>query len=322
MTRKPRLALCLGLLSLLTLRAMAQEPGSSAAEKEFQRGYYLQTHEHDAAGAAAAYEKVAADGGAAESLRAEAATRLAQVREDMALVSFAALMPPDVMGYAEIDQPGVHIERILKMMGLVEVPGAAKPLAEPPVPLGNGLVLPADFTISPALVAELKKLRGAAVGVTSLSEQGKPTGVAVLHPGDCDLVRGLIETAVQVLEPGEPIEGFKTYRVPDLGWVMLTARLVVASDSREQLAATLARLRNPQADSLAKRPEFVRVKQEIGQPCIFAFIDGQQIVKRFGSLVQRARRGDDSRASWTSTTSRAPRSRWARPTTRFSCRPR
>jgi hypothetical protein len=275
----------IGFLALLTARVAAQEAGVGAAQAEFQRGFYLQTHEHDAKGAAAAYEKVVADGNAPQGLRDEANARLAQVREDMALVSFAALMPPDVMAYAELDQPGEHIERILKMVGLVRSPGEEVPTGEP-VQLGKGLVLPADFTISPALVGELKKLRGAAIGVTAISDRGIPAGLAVVHPGDCDLLRGAIETAVQILEPGEPVEGFKTYRVPEIGWVMLTARLVVASDSREQLAAAVQRLRNPESDSLAKRPEFQRVYKEIGHPCIFAFADGQQLVKRFGPMLR------------------------------------
>jgi hypothetical protein len=281
-----RSVLCLGLLALMTARVVAQDDARGAAQALFQRGFYLQTHEHDAAGAAAAYEKVVAAGSAPEALRTEAVTRLAQVREDMALVSFAALMPPDVMAYAELDQPGEHIERILKMIGLVREPGEAAPEAGPPVPLGDGLYLPTDLTVSPALVKELKKLRGAAIGVTAISERGMPAGLAVVHPGDCDLLRGVIETAVQVLEPGEPIEGFKTYRVPDFGWVMLTARLVVASDSRDQLAAAVARLHDPESDSLAKRAEFQRAYKEIGHPCIFAFADGPQIVKRFGPLMR------------------------------------
>jgi hypothetical protein len=278
--------LCITLVGLVGLRAIAQDKASGGGEAEFQRGFFLQVHQHDPAGAAAAYEKVVADASTSEALRHEARARLAQVREDLALVSFASLMPPGVMAYAEIDQPGEHIERILKMVGLVRAPGDEPPQAEPAVHLGDGLVLPADFTVSPALVAELKKLRGAAIGLTAITDQGIPSGLAVLHPGDCDLVRGLIETAVQVLEPGEPIEGFKTYRIGEFGWLMLTARLVVASESRDELAAAVHRLRNPQAESLAKRAEFQRAYKEIGDPCIFAFVDGQQLVKRFGPLMR------------------------------------
>ena len=67
----------------------------------------------------------------------------------------------------------------------------------------------------------------------------------MIHPGDCDLLRGAIETGVQLLEPGEAIEGFKTYRIRDLGWVTLTARLVLVSDSREGLTAAVGRLATP-----------------------------------------------------------------------------
>ncbi len=284
-----RSVLCVGLMMLLASRVAAEQQRGEA-EAAFQRGYYLQTHEHDPTAAAEAFEQVVSDRSAPEALRAEARTRLAEVREDQALSSFASLMPPDVMAYAEIDRPGDHIERILKMVGLTGVPEGEVATGEP-VPLGNGIVLPADLTISPALIDELKKLRGAAVGVTALTDRGMPAGLAVLHPGDCDLVRGLIETGVQVLEPGEPIEDYKTYRLPEFGWLMLTRRMVMASDSREQLAAAVDRLRNPQADSLAKRAEFQRVHDEIGQPCIFAFVDGQKLVQRFGPLLG----GDEGR---------------------------
>jgi hypothetical protein len=279
--------LCTMLVAWLVASAKAQEKSPTAAEAWFQRGFFLQTHDRDLPGAVAAYEKAAAEPSASETLKSEATARLAGLREDLAVTSFARLMPSDVLGYVELVEPGEHIERLLKMLGLVHTPGApAGKSTEPPVQLGDGLMLSPDFTVSPALVAELKKLRGAAVGVTSINDQGMPSGVAVLHPGDCDLVRGLIETAVQVLPPGDPIEGFATYRVPDHGWVMLTARLVVASDSREQLAATLARLRNPQAESLAGRAEFQRAQAELKNPLVFAYVDGQQAVKRFGSQLK------------------------------------
>jgi hypothetical protein len=267
------LAIALGLLG----RAIAQDKGKSpAAEENFAQAFFLQAHQHDAAGAANAYQKVADDASAPETLRAEARTRLEGLREDTAAADFARLMPPDLMGYIEVVEPGEHIARILKMMGLCEVPGADKP-SEPALPLEAGLAIPADFHISPALLAEIKKLRGAAVGVTAIDGKGKPSGVIVIHPGDCDLVRGLIETGIQLLEPAESIEGFKTWHLRDYGWVMLTHRLVLASDTREQLAAAVGRLRNPSAESLASREQFKRVRS--ASSGVMAYVDGQQIVK-------------------------------------------
>ena len=278
--------LSVGLLSLLVLSAVAQDRASSA-QTQFQRGFFLQVHEHDLAGAAAEFEKVAADPAAPEPLRNQAKARLAQVREDMAAANLASLMPPQCMAYAEIVAPGEHIGRILKMMDLVG-PGAAggdKPAGKP-IALGDGLYLPADFTISPALVAELKKFRGVAAGLTAVDDRGRPAGLLAIHPGDCDLLRGAIETGVQLLEPGEPIEGFKTYRIPDFGWVMLTARLVLVSDAREQLTAALERMRNPQAANLASSASFKRVAADSQGALVFAFVDGPQVVKRFGPLLR------------------------------------
>ncbi len=278
--------LSVGLLSLLVLSAVAQD-GASSAQTQFQRGFFLQVHEHDLAGAAAEFEKVAADPAAPEPLRSQAKARLAQVREDLAAANLASLMPPECMAYAELVAPGEHIGRILKMMDLVGPPAAGgdKPAGKP-IALGGGLYLPADFTISPALVAELKKFRGVAAGLTAVDNRGRPAGLLAIHPGDCDLVRGAIETGVQLLEPGEPIEGFKTYRIPDFGWVMLTARLVLVSDARDQLTAALERMRNPQAANLASSASFKRVAAESQGALVFAFVDGPQVVKRFGPLLR------------------------------------
>ncbi len=281
------MVLSLSLLGWLALSAVAKDQApAGSAESNFQRGFFLQVHEHDLPGAAAAYENVVSDSAAPPALRSQAKTRLAQIREDLASANFARLMPPNVLGYAELVQPGDHIARILNMMGLLGATEArADSAAQKPMALGNGLYLPADFSVSPALVAELKKIRGAAVGVTSLNDQGRPGGLAAIHPGDCDLLRGAIETAVQLLEPGEPIASFKTYRIPDVGWVMLTARLVFVSDSRDQLAAAAERLGNPRAESLASNDLFKRAAAESPNALFFAYVDGPQIVKRFGSQL-------------------------------------
>jgi hypothetical protein len=285
MTRTlPKTVLCCALLGLPALSADGQEKATGgAAEAQFQRGFYLQVHARDLAGAAAEFEKVVADQTASEPLRGEAKGRLAQVREDLVSADFARLMPADLLAYAEVTEPGEHIARILKMVGLLNSPGTAAAVpGEKPIPLGNGLFLPADFSISPALVAELKKFRGVAAGLTALNGRNQPAGLVAIHPGDCDLIRGAIETAVQLLEPGEPIEGFKTFRIPEVGWTALTARLVLVSDSREQLASAVVRLRDPQAESLAKRDQFKRAHSEATGALLFAFVDGPQIVKRFG----------------------------------------
>jgi hypothetical protein len=276
-------------LVVVTLSSVrAAEADRSAAERHFERGFFLQVHERNLEQAAASFKAALAEASIPADLRARAAHRLAQVQEDLAAADFARLMPPECLGYAELVEPGKHIERILSMMQLT---GNAEPAATAgakpePIKLGNGIYLPADFTVSPALIAELSKLRGISAGITGISEQGRPQGLLVFHAGDCDLVRGVVETAVQVLEPVEAIEGFKTYRVPDIGFVVVSTRLVLLSDSREQLTAAIGRLRNPQAASLASSEKFRRAATETKGSLAFVFVDGQRAVERFAPQLK------------------------------------
>src|SRR5580704_1712 len=210
-------ALCCLIVTSASLAARADDTAALV-----QKGFYLQVHEGDPAGAAAVFERVASDSAAPAELKREAESRLAQCREDIAAADLARLMPPDSIAYVEINRPGDQIVRLAKMMGLVREAGAETPASAngkpaPGIPLGPGLVFPADFNVSPALAAELKKFRGAALSITGLDDrmQKMPEGVLVIHPGDSDLIRGLLETGVQLIEPAEPIANFKTYRFHD-----------------------------------------------------------------------------------------------------------
>lgn len=283
-----RLSAILALLVVTLSSARAAEAERSAADRHFERGFFLQVHERSLEQAAASYKAALAEPAISAELRSRATYRLAQVQEDLAAADFARLMPPDCLGYAELVEPGKHIERILSMMQLTgnAEPAAAAGAKPEPIKLGNGIYLPADFTVSPALVAELSKLRGIAAGITGITEQGRPQGLVVFHAGDCDLVRGIVETAVQVLEPVESVEGFKTYRVPDIGYLVVSTRLVLLSDSRDQLMAAIGRLRNPQMASLASSDKFRRAAAEAKGSLAFVFVDGQRAVERFAPQLK------------------------------------
>jgi hypothetical protein len=284
-------ALCCLLASFASAAAQAED-----AAAWVQKGFYLQVHEGDVAGAVAAFERVVSDSAAPTALRSEAQTRLAQCREDLAAADLARLMPPDAIAYFELNRPGDQVVRLAKMLGLVQEPGAspaagAEGKAAPGIPLGDGLVFPANFTLSPALVAELKKFRGAAVAITGLDERLKdvPDGVLVIHPGDSDLVRGLLETGVQLIEPAKPIDSFKTYRLkngPREFWLTVTARLLIAGTKREAVAATVERLGNPRAKSLATRPAFKALEAERRTNLLFAYVDGREMARRLRPLMK------------------------------------
>jgi hypothetical protein len=278
------------------LAAFASRARAEDAAALVQKGFYLQVHEGDLAGAAAAFERVASDSAAPAVLRNEAQTRLAQCREDLASADLARLMPPEAIAYVELSRPGDQVVRLAKMMGLVQEPGAAPAAAAegqsvPGIPLGPGLVFPANFTLSPALVAELEKFRGAALAITGLDERMKdiPEGVLVIHPGDSDLVRGLLETAVQLIEPAKPIGSFKTYRFKQGSrqfWITVTARLLIAGTDREGVAAVVDRLGHPKAASLATRASFQTHDADRRNRLVFAYVDGHELARRLRPMMK------------------------------------
>jgi hypothetical protein len=286
-----QVAFCCLVVSSASVAARAED-----ATALVQKGFYLQVHEGDPAGAAAVFERVASDSAAPAELRREAANRLAQCREDISAADLAHLMPPESIAYVEINRPGDQVVRLAKMMGLVREPGTetasnANGQPAPGIPLGPGLVFPADFTVSPALAAELKKFRGAALAITNLDDrmQKMPEGVLVIHPGDSDLVRGLLETGVQLIEPAEPIANFKTYRFHDHQhqfWLTVTKRLLIAGTKREAVAATVERLGNPQSASLAATPAFKAHEAERRNGLLFAYVDGHETARRVRTMMK------------------------------------
>jgi hypothetical protein len=265
----------------------------STAETEFQRGYYLQTHARELEKAAAAFEAVIAAPDAPESMRVEARQRLVQVREDIASDDLARLMPPDAIVYAEIDTPGEHVARLAKMMNLTRQAAQPTPQAgAPATPLGGGMFFPEDFTISPALLDAVRSFRGAAVALTSIPQRGDPGGVAVVNPGDAEIIRGMLETLVQFCEPAEPIEGFRTYRIEGgKAWLTVTARLFIAASTREQVAGVVARLKDPAVESLASRDELKRLHNDRRNALFFAYVDGPLAAKE----LKRHLKGEEER---------------------------
>jgi hypothetical protein len=272
--------------------AAPDSPSSAGqtARAQFERGYYLQTHEGSLADAAAAFERVAGDSAAPSALRTEAKARLAECREDLISADFARMMAPDALAYIEVTHSGEHLTRLLKIVGLIRAleTDAVKTRGSS---LGNGLFFPDDFTVSPALVAELTKMGGIAAMLSGFDQHGHPYGLVVLHPGNSDLIRGLLETAIQVLEPAEPIGGFKTYRDPSNGWITVTSRLFLIARSREQLTAAVARLHDPDAVSLGSRKDFQAWRQDRQRALLFVHVNGPQLVRQFGPLL----RGQEAR---------------------------
>jgi len=64
--------------------------------------------------------------------------------------------------------------------------------------------------LNPSMMAELKKIRGVAVGITEI-RQSNPPMIAVLNPGKSDALRGIILAVLGAIgQPATPLEGMQT----------------------------------------------------------------------------------------------------------------
>ena len=279
----------LTLLALCVAAAPARaQTNADAPLSRFQRGFYWQSHENDPARAAKEFEAVVSDPEATDELRREARIRLDQCREELSAADLARLMPADALAYFEIQRPGKHLAELARMLGLSASGAARKNGGDrtAAIPLEAGFVLPHDFSVSPALLAELTKIRGAAVAVTSIDGRGQPHGVAIVHPGESDLLRGLTETGVQVLPPSESIGDFPTYVMHNQAWIVRTARLLIVASSKSQASAAVARLKSSAGESLAQQAEFKELAADRSRSLAFAFVSGPRLLPNLAAHVR------------------------------------
>jgi hypothetical protein len=235
-----------GLLALLLAAGLLPPVLAQSAQTRFHEAYYLEHSRRDHAAAARLYREVTADRSAEQSLKSEAKTRLAACEEEIATADFARLMPPQALAYIEINRPGQQLERLFKQLGLLGSEGA------PPASSDGENRL----AISPALIRTLLGVRGIAVAITGFDpSHERPTGVAIIHAGDVEALRGLYETALPAGgRPVEPIEGCATYDIDGQALVTFTSRLLIAASQRDLIEGVLRRLRGQESDSLATEP--------------------------------------------------------------------
>ena len=261
--------------------------GNTDPVYEYYRAFYLQHEKGDLKEAAKSYERAlgfGAKGEVRDAIRANQAI----LQEDLAVNDFAQVMPADAFAYLQISRPAHHLEEIAHMMGLT-----GKTFDEDYRPEHvdlDGMVLSSDFQLSPALLRELKKIRGAAVAISDINQRGEPVGVAIIHPGDSDLVTGLVETGIQLVPSGERIGGFQTFQVEREVWIVKTTRLIIVSTDKSRIENCLAQLKQgPSAEtaSLANTEAFQAARKEHGDAAVFAFVDPKSAMEKLGSRMGR-----------------------------------
>ena len=263
--------------------AAAQE--TSRAEAEFYKAYYLQHERKDLKKAVEAYKRsIALDANAAT--RAAVDAQMAGIQEELATSDFAQIMPSDAFAYVELSNPADHLEQVARLMGLTgRKPQAGRDVAV--LRIEDELAISSDFQISPALLRELKKIRGAAVAVSDIGSNGKPVAVAVIHPGDSDLVTGIVETGIQLVPATEKIEGFPTFQIENEAWFVKANRVILISTSKSEISKCLKRIKNAGSDSLADQKSFQSARDANGSPALFAYVNPREALKKFGGKMDQ-----------------------------------
>ncbi|HNO79051.1 MAG TPA: hypothetical protein PKN33_13410 [Phycisphaerae bacterium] len=254
-------------LSLVANGAAAFESESGPAAS-FYKAYYLQ-QQGDVAGAAKLYAETLKSGQIEGAIKDAAQKGLTECREELACADFASLMPEDALAYIELSRPGKQIHDLLDMLGLLSDGD-------------NSWAKPGEryLAISPILVNELAGIRGVAVAITGVDPiAGAPAGVAVLHPGSVDAIRGALETALPAAAVSVPsIANRPTYMIEEKVYVTLTSRLIVVSPQRAQIEAVINRLDGKAKSSLATSEALSDVLASRGKSLLFFCVNAKPIV--------------------------------------------
>jgi hypothetical protein len=149
----------------------------------------------------------------------------------------AALMPPGTLIYVELGSPGKQVETILNML-------KGTPYENPLAAIGNqntanpnqksaGDIVGA--LLNPSMMAEFKKIRGSAIGITGVAKGNQPM-IAVLYPGKSDALRGLIMAGLNMAgTPGEPIEGMQTINIQNAATAAYDDKVIIVASLPDQL---------------------------------------------------------------------------------------
>ena len=242
----------------------------------YYQAYFLEYDRGDFAAAAKLYSQVAASRDVDAELKSQARARLVACREELASSDLLRLMPPDALAYAELNRPGEQVGRLLKSLGLLAGD-------QPQLKAGAGR----RIAVSPVLIKELLGLRGAAVAITGFDPANEmPTGVAVINPGNLQVLRGILESVLPAAaETVESTRGRQTFFVPEAHlYVCLTSRLIIASPDRDEIDQVLGRLDGTVKESLATVRDLPDVFAQRNDSMVFFCANAKKIIPMLSKM--------------------------------------
>jgi hypothetical protein len=189
----------------------------------------------DDSGARAAFGKLVAE----YSDQTEMVEKVKPLLDDLMNYDPADLMPPQTLMYMELGSPGKQVETILNMLkGTPYENPLAAVYQSAQVGDQNVQKTPGDFVgalLNPSMIAEFKKIKGMAVGVTAVRENNPPV-IVVLYPGKSDALRGIILMALGMAgQRSEPIEGMETLNIQNSASAAYDDKVIIIAQPAEQL---------------------------------------------------------------------------------------
>jgi len=282
----PKTCLPIAFVILFASVGLAQQSASQTkADTEFYRGYYLQ-HESGNFGEAVKAYKQSIKLGPSSKIQTAIDAEMAELQEELATADFAQVMPGNAIAYLEISNPADHLEKIAAIMGLTGKQFSAHG-DKVTLHIEDELAIPSDFQLSPALLREFKKIRGAAVAITDVRDQVPPfEGIAAIHAGQSDLLGGILETGVQLVPATDNIGGFPTFSIEGHVWIVKTNRLLIIASSKDKIENCLRRITVQDVDSLANVESFKTAREENQDAALFAYVNPAMAIQRFGDFFE------------------------------------
>ena len=292
---------CITLSFVLAAMLLVCGVASAASTSELlQQGLYAEEVDGDINTAIKNYEKVISDGSAPRNHVAQALYRqgmcylktkdeqaartvleklvneyadqteivekVKPVLDDLMDFDPAALMPAGTLVYVELGSPGKQVETILNMLKGTPYENPLAAIGGAPA-AATGQKSPADIMaalLNPSMMAEFKKIRGCAVGVTAVA-QNNPPMIAVLYPGKSDALRGLIMAGLNMAgTPGEPIEGMQSVNIQNIAGAAYDDRVILIAQPAGQLQWCIKQYKGlaPEPTLASSNPSFTRLSKK------------------------------------------------------------